>query len=298
MRILKEIDNLFKTIKVLCMTAVIVIVAACSSISFGYNYSPTLVYFWVNDYVNFDSKQSAAFKQDLDKLLVWHRKTQLMDYAQLLSITQRQLATGETKPEELKRIYKELTTRFEVLANKSVPYLVVLAMSMKPEQFVRMEKKFTSSNETFRKKFVNVSTEKQQELRFKRLMDEFEEWFGSSSKEQEAVLRKASDARPLNNKFFLEECILRQKKILSALRKIHDEKLSKEETMVVLHNVIQDFFDYGETAERKAIYDDNLESNLIAASTAIRIATPAQRAYAHKRMANWNDDIKQLTVSR
>ena len=284
--------------RVFCVLAVMVLVTACSSIRFAYNQGDTLAYWWVNAYLDLDSEQSGALKQDIGKMFDWHRKTQLKDYVQLLSNAQRQLASGQTGPADLKTNYKEVKARTELLANKALPDLAELAMTMKPEQFGRMEKKFSSNNDTFRKKFIKVDTEKKQKLRYKKSMEQFDLWFGGFSNEQEAILRKASDARPLNNEFWLEERVLRQKKIVASLRKIHTEKLNKEATTALLADLLKDIFHREEAPEHRAFYDNNLDGNLNLISTAIRIATPAQKAHAQKRMADWANDFKDLAVSK
>lgn len=291
-------DNFSKDVRLLCMVVVVVLVTACSSIRFVYNQGATLTYFWVNNYVTFNSEQSGAVKQNLVKLFDWHRQTQLNDYIELLGTAQRQLATGQTSPADLKKMYKEIKARAELIANKALPDLAELAMSMKPEQFVRMQKKYRSNNENFKKKYVKVDIETKQRLRFEKSIEELDEWFGEWSDEQAARLRKASDARPLNNEFLLEERILRQKKILAVLRKIHDEKLDKETTTAVLGELIKDMFDRDKAAEHKEFYDANLDGNLSLASLAILISTPVQKAHAQKRMAGLSNDFKQLLISK
>ena len=57
-------------------------------------------------------------------------------------------------------------------------------------------------------------TEDRNKVRYKKSMEQFDLWFGDFSREQEAVLRKASDARPLDNEIWLDERMRRQQMIL------------------------------------------------------------------------------------
>ncbi len=167
---------------------------------------------------------------------------------------------------------------------------------MKPEQINKMEQKFAKNNDTYRKKFVRISEEKKQKERYKKSMEQFELWFGSFSSEQEAQLKRASDVRPLNNELWLEERIIRQKKIVSVLRKIQAEKLNKEATIALLHDLLKDIFGRFDAPERKAFFDAYIESSMNLVLTAVRIATPAQKAHAQKRMQDWINDFKDLSV--
>jgi hypothetical protein len=171
-------------------------------------------------------------------------------------------------------------------------------MSIKPEQLAQMEKKFAKNNADFRKKFMSGSVEDQQEARFKKAREQFELWFGSFSREQEAQLRKASDARPLDNEIWLQERMLRQKKIVALVRRVQQEKLNKEQTMSAIHGMLRDMLDRMEAPERKAFFDAYVDNTAKFILAAIRITTPEQKAHAQKRMQGWIDDFNALAAGK
>jgi hypothetical protein len=119
-------------------------------------------------------------------------------------------------------------------------------------------------------------------------------WFGSFNKEQEAALRRASDARPLDSNIWLEERTLRQRKILALTRKIQQEKPSKEQTATMITALVHEFFSRMDAPERKGFYDAYINSTTNYILTAIKIATPAQKAHAQKRMQGWIDELNTL----
>jgi len=289
-------DSYLQRFRILCMVAVLVAVAACSSVKFAYNQGDTLLYWWVNAYLDLDSEQSGLVKQDIDQLFQWHRKTQLKDYSQILTNAQRQLATGTVTMGDLKSEYKNIRTRTELLAFKALPELTELALSIKPEQISKMEQKFNKNNDTYRKKFVKIDNDKKQTIRYKKSMEQFELWFGDFSSEQEAILRKASDARPLNNELWLDERVVRQKKIIAVLREIQQKNLGKEATSALLSTLLKDIFGRFESPERKPFFDGYLDSSMQLVLTAIKISTPGQKAHAQKRMQGWIDDFKLLAA--
>jgi hypothetical protein len=288
-------DNFIQRFRVLCLIAVMLAVAACSSIRFAYNQGDTILYWWLNAYIDLDTEQSSFVKQDIDQLINWHRKTQLKDYSQLLGNAQRQLA-GNVTQADLKATYREVKARTELLAYKALPELADLALSVKPEQIANIEKKFNKNNDSYRKKFVRIDNDKKQKQRYKKSMEQFELWFGDFSSEQEAVLRKASDVRPLESEIWLEERIIRQKKIIAVLREIQQKKLGKEATIELLRNLLKDIFSRFDAPERKPFFDAYIDGTTQMVLTAIKIATPAQKAHAHKRMQGWIDDFKVLAA--
>lgn len=284
-----------KRVRVLLLIALTVMVAGCSSIRFSYNHGDTLMYWWLNNYLDLDSDQSGWVKKDIDNLFQWHRKTQLKDYTQLLANGQRQLA-GNLTQADLMSDYRDIKARTELLAYKALPELADLARSVRPEQIAQMEKKFAKNNEDYRKKFMRGDLDDQQKARFKKSMEQFDLWFGRFSSDQEAVLRKASDARALDNAIWMDERMRRQKNIVAVLRKVQQEKLSKEATVSALHGLVKEIFARFDAPERKAFFDTYTDQTTQMILTAVKIATPAQKAHAHKRMQGWIEDFTVLAA--
>jgi hypothetical protein len=281
----------------LFLVALVAVSAGCSTIRFTYNHGDTLLYWWLNTYLDLDSDQSDWVKQDINKLFQWHRSTQLKDYAGLMANMQRQLAGNPTQADLLSD-YRDIKARTESLAFKALPELADLAMSIKPDQIALMEKKFSRNNDDFRRKFMSGDLDHQRKVRFQKSMDQLELWFGHFSRDQEAILRQASDARPLDNEIWLQERKMRQQRIVALLRKIQQEKLNKEQTIAAVHNLLRDFFDRFEAPERKAFFDAYMDSTSRYILTAIRIATPEQKAHAQKRMQGWIEDFNALASGK
>jgi hypothetical protein len=281
----------------LFLVALVALAAGCSTIRFSYNHGDTLLYWWLNAYLDLDSDQSSWVKEDIDRLFQWHRQTQLRDYAGLLTNMRRQLAGNPTQADLLSD-YRDIKARTELLAFKALPELADLARSIKPDQIAQMEKKFSKNNEDFRRKFMSGDVEHQRKVRFDKSMDQLELWFGSFSSDQKAVLRRASDARPLDNDIWLQERKRRQQKIIALLTRIQRERLNREQTMAAIHDLLRDFFDRFEAPDRKQFFDAYVDSTSKYILTAIQIATPEQKAHAQRRMQRWIDDFNALANSR
>lgn len=277
------------------LIALLVLVAGCSSLRLSYNHGDTVLYWWLNAYVDLESDQKSWVKKDIDELFHWHRKTQLKDYVQVLGNAQRQLQ-GDVTQADLLATYGDIKSRTQTLLFKAEPDLADLARSLRPEQLAQMEHKFAKNNEDYRKKFLRGDTAKRQKVRFQKAMDQFELWFGSFSREQEEQIRHASDIRPLNNELWLEERMLRQRNVIKLVQKVQRDKLGKEATTALIHKLIQDSFARLEHSEHKAFFDAYNDSTAAMVLTVIKLATPAQKAHALKRMQGWIDDFNALAA--
>ena len=64
--------------------ALVLALAGCSLVKRGYGQASPLAFRWLDRYVEFDDAQSLRARTALDEAMVWHRRTQLPDYVQLL----------------------------------------------------------------------------------------------------------------------------------------------------------------------------------------------------------------------
>lgn len=273
--------------------AALVLITACSSLKLAYNNGDTLLYWWLDNYVDFDGDQRDEVKKDINGLFRWHRKTQLQEYVGFLQRAQKQLQANPSQA-DLRADYDDIRNRTQALLLKAAPDIADLALSLKPEQLEQMEKKFAKNNAKFRKENMQGSTDDQNKFRYKKSMEQFELWFGSFSREQEATIRKASDARPLDNQFWLDERMRRQRDVLALARRIMQEQPSREQATAQIQTLIRDSFNRMDDAGRKPFYESYTKGTIELIHTVIRISTPEQKAHAQKRMQGWISDFTTL----
>jgi hypothetical protein len=277
------------------VVALALLLAACSSLRLAYNNGDTLLYWWLDAYVDFDSEQKSDVKEDINNLFRWHRKTQLQDYVQVLQHAQGQLK-GNVTQADLLADYQDVRRRTQALLTKAAPDIADLALSLKPEQLELMEKKFAKNNDKFRRENMRGDAEQQNKYRYKKSMEQFELWFGSFSREQEETIRRASDARPLDNALWLDERLRRQRGILNLARKIMQEKPSRDVAVGWINELIKQSFERMDQGERKPFFDNYTNSTVGLVHTVIRISTPEQKAHAQKRMQGWVNDFNALAA--
>lgn len=277
-----RLRTLFALVLVLC-------VAACSTIRLTYNNGDTLLYWWMNAYVDFDSSQTDFVKQDIDEVFSWHRQTQLRDYAALLQRAKQQIA-GPVTAQALDGFVREVRVRGEKLALHAVPQLTDLARSLKPEQIGNLEEKFAKNNRDYRRKFMSGDTEKRKKIRYRKTMEQLNLWFGRFSNEQEDAIRRLSDARPLDHEAWLQERMRRQRTIIDLVRRVQSQKLDQAATAAAIETAIRTSFAQMDAPARRAAY----EAQTRFYAEVIRLTTPEQKAHAQKRMQGWIDELDTL----
>ncbi|WP_136417906.1 DUF6279 family lipoprotein [Herbaspirillum sp. ST 5-3] len=271
------------------------LLAGCSALRLGYANGDTFLYWWMNGYIDFTDEQKPWVKARIDNLFAWHRKTQLASYAQLLAREQQRLQTRVT-PADVQTDYAELKKQAMLVLDKALPDLTDLALSLQPQQIAHLEKKFASNNDSYRKDYLRGDVEDRQQFRFKKVMKQAEYWFGDFSAQQEAQIRAASNARPLDNDLWMAERLQRQQELIRILRKIQTEHPSREVVFGLLRGYIERSFEHFLYAEHKAFFDASRDGTVQMVALIVNIATPAQKTFAIKRAQKWIEDCRSLAA--
>jgi hypothetical protein len=181
--------------------------------------------------------------------------------------------------------------------DQALPDLADLALSLEPQQIAHIEKKFASNNDTYRKDYLRGNLEDRQQYRFKKVMKQAEYWFGDFSRAQEARIRAASDARPLNNELRLAERVRRQQALIRGLKKIRAERLDRDAVIAMLREQVADVFDGTGRQDNKMPSDafDDGTAQLVALIW--NIATPSQKAHAADRAEKLIEDCHTLAIN-
>jgi hypothetical protein len=267
----------------------------CSAARLGYSNGETISYWWLNNYVDFESDQTPWVKQRIAHLFAWHRKTQLHDYVKVLGLAQQRVH-GKVSEHELLADYADLKRRILVITDKALPDLADLALSLKPEQIAHIEKKFASNNNDYRKDYLRGDVEKRQHFRFKKVLKQAEYWLGTFNSEQERLIRVASDARPLNNELVMADRLQRQAALIALLKKIQAEKPGRETTVAMLKKYVSATLDRFGDPEHNHFFDTSVAASARMTAVIINNATPAQKEHFVRTLQQWINDFNKLSA--
>lgn len=279
---------------VICVFAIMT--TSCSLVRLGYNYGESISYWWLDSYVDFDANQRGWFSDDIANWFAWHRKTQLPDYANLLTQEQQRLQHPVTQAELLAE-YGAFKKRIMVAIDKALPDLADLALSLQPAQIAHIEKKFASTNETYRKDYLRGDVEKRQKFRYEKVMEQAEYWFGSFSAEQKTLIRKSSDARVLNNEVRMAVRLQHQQDLIRILKKIQAEKPSRDTAMQMLNEYLNNLVEHYGGVEHQSFFDASRDGMAELTTVIINCTTPQQKAHAVKRLQYWIDNFNALATA-
>ncbi len=271
------------------------LLGACSLVRLGYNNGESLTYWWLNSYIDADSTQQPTVTRQIAQLFAWHRTTQLPDYTRLMTQIQYRLARPVSST-DLRVFYDdELKKRAWLVIEQALPSLADLALSLQPDQIAHLEKKFADNNDDYRKDHLHRDIDHRQQFRYKKIMKQAEYWFGDFSREQEAVIRKASDARPLHNEWWMEQRIRRQQDMIVMLKKIQADKPSRSATIALLEKYAHSVFNPAGDAQHLARHEAARDDAASLSAVIINSATPEQKAHALKTLQKWIDNFQELT---
>lgn len=291
-------DSIMRPYRAFTLKAFLVLCACllvgCSALRLGYSNGESVVYWWLNGYVDIEREQQPWVKKHIANLFDWHRKTQLDEYAKLLTHAEQQLDRNVTHADVLAQ-YDALKKSVLIVIDKALPELTDLALALQPEQIAHLEKKFASNNDEYRKDYLRGDLERRQHARYKKVMKQAEYWFGDFSREQEAQIRAASDARPLNNELGLQMRLRRQQELISLLKKLQEEKLGREATTALLKNYAAGVLDQFGNQEHRAFSEASRDGTARMVATIVNIATPEQKAHAKKKLQRWVEDVHALS---
>ena len=271
------------------------IVAGCGAVKLGYRNADMVGPLWLNRYLDLDSAQNDLVRHRIAKLLVWHRATQLPDYARLLGELQRRV--DETLiAADVAEVDKQMMQHAQTTIEHALPELADLALTLKPEQMKTLQNKFADNDDKFRSDYLRGDTEKRQKIRYEKALDRAEEWYGRFDRQQRAAIRRASDARPLNNEFLLAERQRRETELVTLLSRIVHEKPSRD-AVIALLKAYYERFEVSPDRERRAfqlaLSHGSDEMNAAIAN----LATREQRAHAVEKLQQWIDDCKKMAAA-
>ncbi len=90
---------------------------ACSNTRLAYNYLDWIIPWYLDDYLNLNSRQNDFYKQRLDDLLRWHRKDQLVRYSRFVEQLQQDLcgplSTGvlQERSDNIQQFWRDIMER-------------------------------------------------------------------------------------------------------------------------------------------------------------------------------------------
>jgi hypothetical protein len=272
------------------------LLAACSTVKLGYNNADTLLVYTVDSYFDLNREQSQLVGTQVQKLLAWHRATQLPAYAQLLADAQRQIEQGPLSADALLAFYGRMTSYLAAAGDQAAPELAQLALTLTPAQIDHFAQKLDKDTSKARRELVRLNGRDTLDDRVKRATERAEDWLGSVSDEQAALIRRTLAARPANQAWWIEERARRQQVLVVLLRKIEAEKPDVATTATWLRAYFAQLELPQDPAQRAQVLEFR-RGNAQMMAGVLNLASPEQKAHLLKRLQGYAQDFTALAAA-
>lgn len=186
------------------LTVMLVVVTACSTVRLAYNQAPSLAYWWLDGYADFNDAQSTQVRQDIDRFMAWHRSSELPGYTAVLQQWQT-LAPQDLTPAQACTQFDTVRAALQRAGERSLEPLTRVALSMTPAQQKHLQREQAESREKFEKEFLRGSPEQRLERRLDKTADRFENLYGRLSNAQREQLRRDLQLSPFDAEKALQE---------------------------------------------------------------------------------------------
>jgi len=269
---------------------------ACSAIRLAYNNLPTVSYWWLDGYLDFDSEQAPKVRDELAQLLDWHRQNELPRISSLLQEAQA-LAPGEVTPAQVCTMADRIRERLLAVTDHAETAGAQLALSLTAAQLQQLERKYAKNNATYRKEWLDRTPAQVQEKRYDQFLDRTEDFYGRLSTEQRELLRQQVAQSVFDPKLADAERRQRQQEALALLRGFVADKPTPAEARAALHAYIQRVAEPPPGRwrdQQQALLEEGCRN-----TAALHNGTTAsQRAQAVRRLQAYQEDLRQLVAAR
>ena len=272
------------------------LLGGCSAVRVSYNQGETLAWWWLDGYVDFNAAQTPAVKQAVQQWFVWHRRSQLPDYAALLTKAQSEVLQPVTAA-QLCRWADVLRQRVSTGLDQAVLLAAPIVPGLSSEELTHIERQFRKLNEDYRDEYLSGSAERRLDSMVERVVDRGETLYGPLNDEQRRLLAAAMAASPFDAEFWLAERQRRQRDILDTLRRLSASGAATVERAKVLSE-LQALA--ARTQPPSAACAPSLQRltnyNCQVASQLHNTTTQAQRRFARDKLKGYEDDVRSLTI--
>lgn len=268
------------------------LLGACSAVRIGYNNAPSLLYWWIDGYVDFDEDQSVKARATLDTLQAWHARHELPAYIKLLQDLQA-IAPADVTPEQVCVHMATVQERLRALIARGEPGIAALVPRLKPEQIEHLGRQFSKRNESWRDKWLSGTETQRRERRVKQAADRYEDFYGKLDERQLAMIRASVASSHFDPLLRHEETLRRQQEALQALRQVLTANRSEAVAAVSVHTVLQHALSPPDPAVR-AHFEAVTQDNCRAIADLHNSTSAAQRSLAITALKNYEDEFRSL----
>lgn len=267
--------------------------AGCSAVRTGYDNAPTLLYWWLDRYVDFSDAQKPLVRDSLAALHAWHRQQELPAYAELLARMQP-LARGHVSPDLVCHFTEQIRARIERLAEQTADGLARVAPTLTAQQLRRLAERLEDNNEKWREEWLDGTPEELLQRRYQRALDRYENFYGTLSDAQKSLLRQGLAQSGFDARLAWAERLRRQQDLLRVLQQHRGSGSDRAAAVQAdMRALLQRSLQSPEPAYQRQT-ERVLQSGCATLAAIHNSASPAQRRHLQDKLRDYEDDFRAL----
>ena len=272
--------------------AVLPLVVACSAVRRSYSQGPTLAYWWLDGYADFNAEQSPGVKAALDDWFAWHRASQLPDYAQALA-EMAALVADRVTAAQVCGLIEAWQQRGERAFEHAVPAIAEQLRTLSPEQIRQIERQYLRKHKDATADYLQPDLRLRQKANFERALDRAETLYGKLDEAQRRRFAADLVASPFSPEAWLNERSLRQADVLRSLRQWQAERSDAATLQAGLRRIGAEALQ-SPRAPYRAYASKLMGANCSLLAALHNGSSPAQRRHAVAKLMDWEDDLRAL----
>jgi hypothetical protein len=264
----------------------------CSANRIAFNNAPTLIYYWLDSYFDFDGPQSADIKASLKELQAWHRKEELPQWAELLKNLQP-VAHQEVSAAQVCTLWGFLQQRLQAPTNHLAPALARLSQSLKPTQMEHIAAEFKKRNQNWREEWLDLTPAERLARRSQQIVERSERFYGKLNDSQREKIRTQLAASGYDPEMLQREMLRRQQDSLQTLTRARSGQWTPAEIEIELLALFARAFASPDIALRQ--YNESITQSACAAVAAVHSSSTAeQKSKLWKTLQEYEADVRAL----
>lgn len=268
----------------------------CGAVKLTYNNADTLLYWWLDGYVDFTLDQKPRAKDELLAFQQWHRKVQLPQWVTMAQTLQQQVLEDVT-PAMLCQNFDQAQALIPTLSNYLEPSVLWLATSLSPDQIQSIADKYAKTNKDWRKEWQPGTQQALMKASEKSLRERIDPLYGKLTDAQLVLLRAAIAASPFDAATAYAERLRRQQDVLGVLKQIQSKQLSADAAKEPMRALLARNQDSPDAAYRA--YGQRVKQHYCDLFSQLHNSMSAQqRTYALGQLQGYERDFKTLQAAR
>jgi hypothetical protein len=274
--------------------AALAVLAGCSALKLGYGQLPTLAYWWLDAYIDFDDVQAPRVRQELRRWTDWHQRTQLAAYAAHLALVRGE-AAQPVSAEQVCRLNDATRELIQPAIERMLPPVAELAPTLTPEQLRNIDRRYRKRTAEMREEMLQPDRDARLKASVERSVERFETFYGSLGDEQRKLVEDGLRASPFDALAWFDQRERRHREMLEILRAIGREGLAASQAQERLRLVVRRFDGRAPLAPaRDAAALTAYNCELVA--RVHNSATAEQRRHLADKLQGWERDLRALVA--